>query len=365
MYDAFYGFERKPFSLRPDPELIYLGARQRKILAMLRHGVVNGDGFTVLIGDIGCGKTTLSEHLQCELASEVDVGVISNTHQSFERLGPWLLRAFGMAVDNGNEGKVYDAFRELLRIQRARDRNTLLVIDEAHNLPIHMLEELRLFANTGVDGEWLRVLLVGQLQLRDTLRRPELRQFAQRISVGQHLRALDAEETGDYIQHRVSLAGGEPGLFEVGARALIYEHSSGVPRVINSLCDAALVHGYEQRKRQIDEILMNEVLSNNTAANFLGLENPPSVEAKTTGNTIDTVARVRERGGEPETSTTITVARPERHEHSGGHLLEAMGTPKQEGAKEKSSSGGGRSQRITDRKRSLDEILESLSAKLD
>ena len=261
MYEAFFGFREKPFSLLPDPAFLYLGKMHSAAFSMLEYGIVNHAGFTVITGDIGCGKTTLIRHLLNNLEQDITVGLISNTHKSFGELLQWVMLAFGLEYQGSNKVKMYCAFTDFLIDEYAKNRRTVLIIDEAQNLKSKTLEELRMLSNINADKhQVLQLILAGQPELRNILRKPELVQFAQRVAVDYHLGALNCEETAAYIKHRLALAGGKPGLFTNQACELIYKSTKGIPRLINILCDTALVYGYAELRKRISEAQILAVL---------------------------------------------------------------------------------------------------------
>lgn len=265
MYKRFYGLHENPFSILPDPAFLYLGRRHRLALNLLEYGLMNQAGFNVITGEIGTGKTTLIRYLLTQLGPETNVGLISNTHQSFGELLQWILFAFKLEprADGRAGGKVemFQIFVDFLIHEYAQNRRTVLIVDEAQNMSADALEELRMLSNINVDKHLLlQMILAGQAGLRDTLRRSDMEQFAQRVAVDYHLEALDLEETHCYIRHRLGVAGAsDPDLFDAPAREAVYRHSGGVPRLINLLCDTALVYGYAEQKLRIDEGLVNEV----------------------------------------------------------------------------------------------------------
>ena len=160
-----------------------------------------------------------------------------------------------------SDAKLHRAFVDFVKEQTAQGRCALLFVDETQNMSARVLEELRLLMNINVDYPAFEVVLVGQPELRDVLERPDMRQFAQRVAVEHHLQPLDAEETGQYIQHRLTVAGGNAELFDAEACELIYQRSRGVPRLINSLCDTVLEYGYEEQRACIDAALVREILN--------------------------------------------------------------------------------------------------------
>ena len=260
MYEAFYGLREKPFSLLPDPAFLYLSRKHQLTLTMLEYGLANQAGFTVISGGIGTGKTTLIRHLLNNMEQDTTVGLISNTHRSFGDLLQWVLLAYDLECKDKDQVSMYRTFVDFMIREYAEQRRTILIVDEAQNMAAETLEELRMLSNINADKDQvLQVILVGQQELRDTLRRPELVQFAQRIAVDYHLTPLDARETAAYIAHRLQVAGGPPNLFEDEAGAAVYRYSGGVPRLINLLCDTALVYGFAEQRPTIDASLVIDV----------------------------------------------------------------------------------------------------------
>ena len=280
MYDSFYGFRERPFSLLPDPSFLYLGNKHRTALTMLQYGLMSNAGFTVVTGEIGSGKTTLIRQILNELGRDMTVGLITNTHQSFGELLQWVLMAFGLEYRGKEKVERYESFINFVIDQYAKGRRTVLIIDEAQNLSLETLEELRMLSNVNSDkNQVLQLILVGQPELRAMLQLPQLKQFAQRVSVSHHLDALNSEETYQYVRHRVSVAGGDPELFDEKACALLWYHSRGVPRVINTLCDMALVYGYAAEQKTIDADLIKEVIRDRKKGGlFAGRDEPEEGE---------------------------------------------------------------------------------------
>ena len=260
MYESFYNLREKPFTLLPDPGFLYLSDKHRMALTLLEYGLMNQAGFTVISGDIGTGKTTLIRHLLDNMDREHTVGLISNTHREFGELLQWILLAFNLDHSEMNKVEMYQRFIDFIIDEYAHNRRTVLIIGEAQNMAAETLEELRMLSNVNADKDQaLQVILVGQRELRDTLRRPDLVQFAQRISVDYHLEPLSEPEVIGYIRHRVEIAGGNPELFNEDASRAIHRFSGGVPRLINQLCDNALVYGYAGQVQHIDSQLVNDV----------------------------------------------------------------------------------------------------------
>lgn len=270
MYSAFYGFKERPFSLLPDPEFLFLGKEHSVALAVLEYALGGGIGCAVITGEIGCGKTTLVRQLLNDSSQDLTMGLISNTHRSFGELLDWVSLAFGLDVTGKRKAELYHSFVDFLVQQYAAGKRTVLIVDEAQNMDAQTLEELRLLTNINADKDQvLQLVLVGQPELRDTLRRPDLVQIAQRVGVNYHLAPLLAEEVPNYIRHRLLTAGRENELFDAAACALIAQHSGGVPRIINTLCDTALVYGFATDKQYLDEALMLEVIGDSARHSLL------------------------------------------------------------------------------------------------
>ena len=244
MYSEYYGLREKPFSLLPDPDFLFLSRKHAAALNLLELAVVNQSGFCTISGEIGTGKTTLLRELLNRLDSRIHVALISSTHFTFVELLRCILAAFDLEAGPSDVVSLHHQFTEFVVDQHASGHQTLLIIDEAQNLSLSTLEELRMLCNVNAGKDLLlQIILVGQRELREKIQRPELEQLAQRISLDYHLEPLDEEETAAYITHRVTTAGGSAGLFDDEAARLIYRYSEGIPRLINRICDMSLVYG--------------------------------------------------------------------------------------------------------------------------
>jgi general secretion pathway protein A len=262
MYEPFYGLREKPFSILPDPDLIYWCQNHRLAFAMLEFGVMNSAGFTVITGEIGCGKTTLVRHLLRKLDDHVTVCLISNTPRTQDRLLQWVMMSLNQPFE-GSYPALFSQFQRFLYDQYSKGRRTILIVDEAQNLGFEALEELRMLSNVNIDKQqFLQIILVGQPQLKDILRAPQLLQFAQRVSSDFHLRPLNSHEVGDYIEFRLRAVGSRSQLFTDDACKIIADTSRGIPRTINILCDTALVYGFAACAQQITAELIETVIEN-------------------------------------------------------------------------------------------------------
>ncbi len=254
MYYEYFGFKSPPFSIAPDPGYLYMSARHREALAHLLYGV-NSGGFVLLTGEVGTGKTTVIRSLLKQLPPDCDVALILNPRLNVTELLASICDECGINCPAGNtSSKVFlDAINRHLLSTHARGRNTLLIIDEAQNLSSSVLEQLRLLTNLETEQKkLLQIILIGQPELRDMLSSRELRQLNQRIAARYHLEPLSRNELHAYIEHRLAVAGGPGELFSPMAVQLLYQLSRGIPRIINLVCDRALLGAYAASRRQVN-----------------------------------------------------------------------------------------------------------------
>jgi len=260
MYEAYYGLREKPFSILPDPELIYWGPKHRLAYAMLEYGVMNSAGFTVITGEIGAGKTTLIRRLLQRLDSSINVGLITTTPRGRKELLQWIMMSLDIPFDE-KYSKLLFKFQQYLQAQHSEGRRTLVIVDEAQNLDPDALESLRMLSNINADKEqYLQLILVGQPQLKTLLCSPELVQFAQRISSDFHLKPLSITEVPEYIDYRLKAVGANSALFSEDACAVIARASGGIPRSINILCDTALVYGFATQSSYVTKEIVDLVI---------------------------------------------------------------------------------------------------------
>jgi type II secretory pathway predicted ATPase ExeA len=252
MYESFFGLRESPFSLVPDPEYLYLSRFHRKGLNMLELAMRDSAMFTLISGEVGSGKTTLVRKFLGMLDDNVSIGLITNTHESAGNMTQWILRSFGLRFGKDDEVELYDRFQEFLFEQYENQRKTMLIIDEAQNLSPASLEELRMLSNINTEKDLaLQIVLVGQPEILEKINLPELRQLAQRISVNFRLEPLSFVETCHYIRHRIKVAGGRPDIFDLNACAAVYLFSDGIPRVINMICEMAMIYAYGDGQQTI------------------------------------------------------------------------------------------------------------------
>src|ERR1700722_3540203 len=287
MYERHFGFTAKPFAMPMASASLHSFPQHAMALTMLEYGLESQAAFSLLTGDIGSGKTTLVRKLLRQLGDQVVVGLISNTHGRFKSIHGWALSALGIAPRDDSDIAIYEALVDSFVHEYAKGRRTLLIFDEAQNLSIEVLEELRLLSNVNSEKDLvLQILLVGQPELRAKLSRPELKQFAQRVSVDFHLRPLDREETHAYIHHRIQVAGGSSSLFLPEAIEFMHARTNGVPRLLNQLGDFALVSAFADGGTTIDADLIAQVVrdrsSGQSLPTFPGVD--PAVAGITNGS---------------------------------------------------------------------------------
>ncbi|RMF35268.1 MAG: DUF2075 domain-containing protein [Alphaproteobacteria bacterium] len=262
MYESFYGLKTKPFQTVPDPGFLYLSKGHDLALTMLRYGLMTAAPLTVITGAVGAGKTTLLRHIMNEMPEELTVGLISNMQAGRGELLEWVMMALSQPFAGKSYVELFQAFQDFVIERYAEGRRVVLIFDEAQNLDIPTLEELRLLSNINADGEQLlQLILVGQPQLRDLLNDPRLTQFVQRIVSDFHLMPLEPEEVEPYIDRRLKVAGAHWKIFPAESCALIHEATGGVPRLINSLCDLCLVSGFSAEEKVIRPELLREFLA--------------------------------------------------------------------------------------------------------
>ena len=263
LYTTFFGFTERPFTLSPDPDFLFWSQQHKRAFTVLEYGIMTRAPLTVVTGEIGAGKTTLIQYILRGMVDEVTVGLISNATGGRGALLHWVLYALGIHANPEDDYiTMFQRFQDFVIDEYAAGRHVVLIIDEAQNLSIDALEELRMFTNinSGKD-ELLQLVLVGQPELRDMITSPALTQFAQRVTATYHLKNLDAEATRAYIRHRLQHAGGTGDEISVFAVKAIYEHTRGVPRVINKLCDLALVYAASTERKVVGIELVRELIA--------------------------------------------------------------------------------------------------------
>jgi general secretion pathway protein A len=253
MYESFYGFKEKPFTLTPDPRYFYPSRAHREALDHLLYGIREREGFIVVTGDVGTGKTTLCRTILLQLEEGTTTAVILNPILSADELLRAILRDFGLPSTGRTKSELIAELNDFLMKTIMDGRRAVLIVDEAQNLSYELLEQIRLLSNLETERDKLiQIILVGQLQLLAHLQSPEMKQLNQRVSVRYRLRALTYQETCQYVYHRLMVAGGATGVsFSTGALKAIHAFSEGIPRLINLAADRALLQGYTDQAREI------------------------------------------------------------------------------------------------------------------
>jgi len=261
MYEKFYGLKRPPFSLLPDPEFLYPARKHAMALTLLKYSLMSKHSITVITGEVGSGKTTLLNRLLDEVSEHYTVGMINFTERHMSQLWPWVMQSFDLPFENRGATAMYDDFVRFIEGEASEHRTTVLIVDEAQNLGPKALESLRMMSNVNSRSTMLQLVLVGQPEFRETLKRKDLRQLNQRVATFYSLEPFTLAETVGYIDHRMQVAGGRSGTFTAGAAYLIWRASEGIPRRINTLCDLALVYGYSSAQETINVPLAAEMLA--------------------------------------------------------------------------------------------------------
>ena len=264
LYTRHFGLRERPFSLVPDPDFLFWSPLHSRAYAMLEYGIVTRAPITLITGEVGAGKTTLLHHLLKSVGPDVRIGLIANAHGDRGELLRWVLLALAQpAAPQATYVDLFGQFQAYLIAEYAAGRRVILIFDEAQNLSRESLEELRMFTNINANkDELLQLVLVGQPELRVMVQRPDLSQFAQRVAANFHLTAMDHDMVWAYIRHRLTIAGAAPGepLFERAAADRIYEVTRGVPRLVNQLCDLAMVYAYSQNLHSVARSTVQQVL---------------------------------------------------------------------------------------------------------
>jgi general secretion pathway protein A len=263
MYCDFFGFSEKPFTITPNPQFIYLSEQHREAFAHLLYGIDSHAGFIAMTGEVGTGKTTVLRTLLTQLDPEkFSSALIFNPCRSGDQLLASICREFGVNPDELHNYGYLDALNLFLLDQHAAGRTVVLVIDEAQNLTPDVLEQVRMISNLEtVHNKLIQIILAGQPELNDVLNRHDLRQLSQRITVRCHLTPMDMRDTAEYIRHRLKVSGCRiPGLFSSGAVKRIYRFSRGVPRLINIVCEQALVMAWTQEKSSVTPAIAARVI---------------------------------------------------------------------------------------------------------
>lgn len=262
IYNTFFGFHERPFTLVPDPDFLFWSKSHRLAYTMLEYGILTRSPITVVTGEIGAGKTTLLQHLLNTLPEDVIIGLISNAQGDRGELLQWVLHALGQQFDpNASYVQLFQQLQDFLLHTYADGRRVILIIDEAQNLNVNTLEELRMLTNINSNkDELVQLVLVGQPELRSLIMRPELKQFVQRVGSSFHLSAMSEENVGAYVAHRLRVAGGSGQEFSSDAVHRVFELSQGIPRLVNQICDLGLVYAFSAEEHVVTADTINSVV---------------------------------------------------------------------------------------------------------
>jgi len=265
MYLQHFALHCKPFELMPDPRFYYPSAHHRLALSTLEYAVLTGADICLVSGEVGSGKTTLVRCLLDRMRNQT-VGVVNNTHAAFGDLLDWIAVAFDLEVLGSSPAVSFRALVQFLRQQKYEGRQAVLIVDEAQNLTESDLEGLRVLNNVNASGQkLLQIMLVGQPEVREKLRRKSLRQLVQRIAVDFDLKPLTAREVTEYIGHRLVLSGGSLELFTQDALLAVCRHSKGIPRVVNHICALSLVYAFAEHATRVEEHTVEELVAERSA----------------------------------------------------------------------------------------------------
>lgn len=273
MYEHFFGLKEKPFNITPDPSYFYESHKHREALDSLIYAVNDRRGFVVISGEIGSGKTITTRTLLSRLDRSTKVAMITNTHLSSKQLLMNILDEYEVEYRAGDKFKLIKQLNEYLIDQHGIDNNVVLIVDEAQNLSRQALEEIRMLSNLETEkAKLIQIILIGQPELKEKLRLRSLAQLRQRIAIHYHLSELDLEETAQYIRHRLNAASkdgaSKDALFSSDAICSVYECSGGVPRLINIICDNALLTAYAHDSHIVTpEIVLDAVRDNDVFQN--------------------------------------------------------------------------------------------------
>jgi putative secretion ATPase (PEP-CTERM system associated) len=264
MYESYYGLSAKPFQLRPDPQFFFGSKGHKRAMSYLEYGLSQGEGFIVITGEVGTGKTTLVRSLFCKLESEkIQAAQIVNTNLDADDTLRMVVAAFGLPYEDCSKATLLTRLEQFLRHCDQKGKRALLIVDEAQNLSSQAVEELRMLSNfQTADNSLLQIFLLGQPEFRKTLLSRDMQQLQQRVIATYHLGPLDALETKDYIEHRLHTVGwkGDPSLSE-DAFFEIYNFTGGIPRKINTLCDRLFLMGYLEERHDFGSSDVTEVIS--------------------------------------------------------------------------------------------------------
>ncbi|MCK5204291.1 MAG: AAA family ATPase, partial [Desulfobacterales bacterium] len=261
MYESFYGFKEKPFDLHPDPDYLYMSRVHENTYVHLEYAIIENKGFVVVTGEIGAGKTTLINYLLNKIGEDIHVGLINNTNIRPAEFLKMICQEFELDPKTDDKAELIDIFSGYLIDQFAAGERVVLIIDEAQNLTNDTMEEIRMLSNIETEKHHLiQIILVGQPELKFKLQQSNLKQLAQRVTVHCHLKGLEKDEVKEYINHRLEIGGGNRfDIFHKETIDQIAAYSRGIPRLINILCDSALVYGFADELESISIPILDNV----------------------------------------------------------------------------------------------------------
>lgn len=282
IYNTHFGLHERPFSLVPDPDFIYWSKAHERAKTMLEYGIMTHAPITLITGEVGSGKTTLLHYVLKTLDPTIKVGLVSNAQGSRGELLRWVLSSLGQpARPDQDYVDLFESFQNYLIREYAAGNRVVIIFDEAQNLSRESLEELRMFTNINANkDELVQLVLIGQPELREMVQRHDLRQFAQRVAANYHIGPMDADTVQAYIAHRLSRAGAAKKLFTRPACDLIHAKTNGVPRLVNQLCDLAMVYASASNRRTISESSVQKVLDDGAFFGAGAIDNPISAPEK-------------------------------------------------------------------------------------
>ncbi len=264
MYKDFFGLTVKPFHITPDPNFLFLSHDHQKAITCMEYGVLEDTGIILLTGEIGTGKTTLIRHMLTKFEENVQVATIYNTNVNSKQLYAQIAEAFGLTMTVKDKHAMLKQIQTELEQMQANALKPVVIMDDAQNLSLRTLEDVRLLSNLQKHDRMLvQLILVGQPELKEKLEDSAVASLVQRIGITYHISAFSREETDAYIAHRLRIAGGNPNTFQADALEMLFKITQGNPRTINIICDHAMVYGFADDIKTIDEGIIRQVLKDN------------------------------------------------------------------------------------------------------
>lgn len=272
LYAGFFGLTERPFTLLPDRGFLFWSKQHMRAYSVLEFGIISRAPITLITGEIGAGKTTLLQELLSQIEDDVTIGLISNAQGGRGELMQWVLNSLSVPFTrSASYVQLFQHFQDFLLREYAEGRRVILIFDEAQNLSTEGLEELRMLTNINANkDELIQLILVGQPELRDMVRKPSMRQLAQRVTASFHLSAMDLETMRQYIAHRLMTVGGSGQEFTPEACAVIFGVTDGVPRLVNQLCDFSMLYAWSNESKVVTAETVQSVLSDGV---FFGARN--------------------------------------------------------------------------------------------